>query len=84
MYKYYFCMRACVNLYMLICKHRSMCVYVWNIYLTKYVGIFFKYIYWHAPLNYVCNSTCLYIEYCSDYLSWMIFTINFVSMHIWC
>ena len=57
---------------MYVCVYVCMYVFFFNIFIGMLHYIMFVIL--HA----------FYIEYCSDYLSSVIFTINYVCMHIWC
>ena len=70
MYVYmYVCM--CVYMCIYMCVHACVCIYFYNIFIGMLHYIMFVIL--HA----------FYIEYCRDYLSSVIFTINYVCMHIW-
>ena len=55
-----------------LCECECVCVCFFNIFIGMLHYILFVIL--HA----------FYIEYCSDYLSSVIFTISYVCMHIWC
>jgi hypothetical protein len=52
----YVCVYVCMYVCMYTCVYMYVCVCM---YVCMYVYVFFYYIYWHAPLHYIGNITCV-------------------------